>query len=130
MQTSKSYFSQVCLFFLMIPRPPRSTLDGTLLPYTTLFRSIEALPDLGSDALALAQFCLTQRADVIPAGSGFLPENWLLEAAPGGVLARLVRGRRTQPWLPCEPQGLIELREQIASRLVQNGIAAICSRSS
>src|SRR5881394_1735023 len=64
MQTSKSYFSQVCLFFLMIPRPPRSTLDGTLLPYTTLFRSIEALPDLGSDALALAQFCLTQRADV------------------------------------------------------------------
>src|SRR2546429_8051081 len=76
------------------------------------------------DALALAQFCLTQRADVIPAGSGFLPENWLLEAAPGGVLARLVRGRRTQPWLPCEPQGLSELREQIASRLVQNGIAA------
>src|SRR5881394_4281423 len=29
-----------CLFFfLMIRRPPRSTLDGTLFPYTTLFRS-------------------------------------------------------------------------------------------
>src|SRR5881394_4368045 len=26
-------------FFLMIRRPPRSTLDGTLFPYTTLFRS-------------------------------------------------------------------------------------------
>src|SRR5881394_3766441 len=26
------------LFFLMIRRPPRSTLDGTLFPYTTLFR--------------------------------------------------------------------------------------------
>src|SRR5881394_3067138 len=25
-------------FFLMIRRPPRSTLDGTLFPYTTLFR--------------------------------------------------------------------------------------------
>src|SRR5881394_4347424 len=31
----------VCLFFfLMIRRPPRSTLDGTLFPYTTLFRSL------------------------------------------------------------------------------------------
>jgi DNA-binding transcriptional MocR family regulator len=99
--------------FFVTRRPPSAPLAA-----------IEALPDLGSDALALAQFCLTQRADVIPAGSGFLPENWLLEAAPGGVLARLVRGRRTQPWLPCEPQGLIELREQIAARLVQNGIAA------
>ncbi|TLY93637.1 MAG: PLP-dependent aminotransferase family protein [Gammaproteobacteria bacterium] len=99
--------------FFVMRRPPSAPLAA-----------IEALPDLGSDALALAQFCLTQRADVIPAGSGFLPENWLLEAAPGGVLARLVRGRRTQPWLPCEPQGLSELREQIASRLVQNGIAA------
>src|SRR6187549_2655491 len=28
-----------CFFFLMIRRPPRSTLDGTLFPYTTLFRS-------------------------------------------------------------------------------------------
>src|SRR5881394_3765168 len=27
-------------FFLMIRRPPRSTLDGTLFPYTTLFRSL------------------------------------------------------------------------------------------
>src|SRR5213596_3963058 len=26
-------------FFLMIPRPPRSTQDRTLFPYTTLFRS-------------------------------------------------------------------------------------------
>src|SRR5881394_3772419 len=29
------------VFFLMIRRPPRSTLDGTLFPYTTLFRSVE-----------------------------------------------------------------------------------------
>src|SRR5881394_193872 len=28
----------VSFFFLMIRRPPRSTLDGTLFPYTTLFR--------------------------------------------------------------------------------------------
>src|SRR3546814_15079094 len=29
----------VCFFFLMIRRPPRSTLPDTLFPYTTLFRS-------------------------------------------------------------------------------------------
>src|SRR3546814_20581014 len=28
----------------MIPRPPRSTRTDTLFPYTTLFRSIDALP--------------------------------------------------------------------------------------
>src|SRR3546814_18919863 len=32
--------SYLCLcFFLMIPRPPRSTRTDTLFPYTTLFRS-------------------------------------------------------------------------------------------
>src|SRR3546814_8758595 len=31
--------SNVCFFFLMIRRPPRSTRTDTLFPYTTLFRS-------------------------------------------------------------------------------------------
>src|SRR3546814_5464002 len=30
----------VIVFFLMIPRPPRSTRTYTLFPYTTLFRSV------------------------------------------------------------------------------------------
>src|SRR3546814_13759066 len=30
-------------FFLMIRRPPRSTRTDTLFPYTTLFRSIQAI---------------------------------------------------------------------------------------
>jgi len=85
--------------------------------------AIEAVPDPGSDALALARLSM-QSMDLIAAGSGFLPENWLLEAAPASVLTRLVRSRRAQPWLPCPPQGLTELREQIAARLVQHGIAA------
>src|SRR3546814_3065676 len=29
----------MCVFFLMIRRPPRSTRTDTLFPYTTLFRS-------------------------------------------------------------------------------------------
>src|SRR5213075_3484635 len=31
-------------FFLMIRRPPRSTQQGTLFPYTTLFRSSPSSP--------------------------------------------------------------------------------------
>src|SRR3546814_11367701 len=33
----------VLFFFLMIRRPPRSTRTDTLLPYTTLFRSVRPL---------------------------------------------------------------------------------------
>ncbi len=90
---------------------------------TAPLAAIEALPDPGSDALALARLSLSQSAELIAAGSGFLPENWLLEAAPG-VLPRLSRARRPQAWLPCPPQGLLELREQVAGRLSQHGIAA------
>src|SRR3546814_11501430 len=36
-------FSFICLFFLMIRRPPRSTRTDTLFPYTTLFRSLRSL---------------------------------------------------------------------------------------
>jgi DNA-binding transcriptional MocR family regulator len=86
--------------------------------------AIEALPDPGADALALARLSMAQPMELIPAGSGFLPENWLLEASPAAVLTRLARGRRLAPWVQCPPQGLTELREQIAARLVQHGIAA------
>src|SRR3546814_13634518 len=38
------YFSiTLCFFFLMIRRPPRSTRTDTLVPYTTLFRSLWVL---------------------------------------------------------------------------------------
>src|SRR3546814_5891204 len=32
----------ICLYLLMIRRPPRSTRTDTLFPYTTLFRSFNA----------------------------------------------------------------------------------------
>jgi len=86
--------------------------------------AVEALPDAGTDAIGLARLTLAECTDLIPAGSGFLPENWLLEPVPASELTRLVKKRRAQPWLPCPPQGLIELREHIGARLVQNGIAA------
>src|SRR3712207_9360330 len=47
---SRSMF-ELCFFFLMIRRPPRSTL----FPYTTLFRSVDpALDDPGQHLLGLA----------------------------------------------------------------------------
>jgi DNA-binding transcriptional MocR family regulator len=86
--------------------------------------AVEAMPESANDAVALATLCMAHCSDIVAAGSGFLPENWLLEAGGAGVLTRLLRGRRRQPWLPCPPQGLTALREQLAARLVQHGIAA------
>jgi DNA-binding transcriptional MocR family regulator len=86
--------------------------------------AIEATAESGSDALELARLCMANSTEIVAAGSGFLPENWLMETGPASVLTRVARGHRTRPWLPCAPQGLPELREQIATRLVQSGIAA------
>src|SRR3546814_9070872 len=47
----------MCIFFLMIRRPPRSTRTDTLFPYTTLFRSavqIEAAGHVAADERARA----------------------------------------------------------------------------
>src|SRR5213082_3391493 len=74
-------------FFLMIRRPPRSTLCQTLFPYTTLFRSSRRRPrrpvprpDLGAvpgrseehtselqspDTISYAVFCLKKKHEYI-----------------------------------------------------------------
>src|SRR3546814_12838101 len=41
------YVVCLCIFCLRIRRPPISTRTDTLFPYTTLFRSIDALRDIG-----------------------------------------------------------------------------------
>jgi DNA-binding transcriptional MocR family regulator len=85
---------------------------------------IEVAPDPGSDGIALVRASLTDPGRVIAAGSGFLPASWYAEAMPVNVLTRMTHARRPQAWAPCPPQGLGELREQLAERLVQRGIAA------
>src|SRR3712207_7336191 len=48
---------ELCLFFfLMIRRPPRSTL----FPYTTLFRSLFTVPSLGIDPVTGREVYLTR----------------------------------------------------------------------
>src|SRR5258707_3459601 len=46
-----THFSILLFFFLMIRRPPRSTL----FPYTTLFRSLDLLAKLTHKSLVLAE---------------------------------------------------------------------------
>src|SRR6056300_1650198 len=53
---SKTFFCSCSFpffFFLMIRRPPRSTLILTLFPYTTLFRSLQSHSEI-----SYAVFCL------------------------------------------------------------------------
>src|SRR3546814_17110776 len=53
-----TYFALVvCVVFLMVRRPPRSTLTYTLFPYTTLFRSVipKGEPVLGVIMIAVEQ---------------------------------------------------------------------------
>src|SRR2546427_8443829 len=51
-------------FFLMIRRPPRSTL----FPYTTLFRSLVKLDDLTNDLLTGERLRVRMRPDVCVGG--------------------------------------------------------------
>lgn len=85
---------------------------------------VEALPQFSTDALALANASFSQPTQLIAAGSGFLPASWLMDAVCSSVITRMARGRRPEAWLPCPPQGLPELREQLSAQLVSRGIAA------
>src|SRR6056300_511605 len=52
-RTCRYVYCFVFFFFLMIRRPPRSTLILTLFPYTTLFRSLQSHSEI-----SYAVFCL------------------------------------------------------------------------
>jgi DNA-binding transcriptional MocR family regulator len=84
---------------------------------------IEASTDPGTDAIALVRASLASSTEIIAGGCGFLPTAWYAEALPANLMSRLTQQRRVQAWMPCPPQGLGELREQLAERLVQRGIA-------
>src|SRR3546814_1671154 len=54
-------------FFLMIRRPPRSTRTDTLLPYTTLFRSADAIRKIGFGDNGQGGFYSTQGQNTLNA---------------------------------------------------------------
>src|SRR3990170_6599819 len=70
---------RVCVFFLMIRRPPRSTL----FPYTTLFRSSSGIDDMiGADSALLA--------DYIPTAAGRSEEHTSELQSPDHLVCRLL----------------------------------------
>src|SRR3546814_159205 len=84
------------LLFLMIRRPPRSTLTDTLFPYTTLFRSALAfaLPQAGAAARGRGHDLALRRPPEPecrrPAGLGVHLDQ---AGAPAGGRPRPLRGR-------------------------------------
>src|SRR3546814_6461331 len=75
--TLHALYCDVC-FFLMIPRPPRSTRTDTLFPYTTLFRSTK-LKVSGIDVFSAGDFS---------GGEG--AEDIVLRDATRGIYKRVV----------------------------------------
>src|SRR3546814_6835140 len=51
----------ICCVFLILLRPPRSTLTDTLCPFTTLFRSVGFLPSRASCFFARPMNVLSRR---------------------------------------------------------------------
>src|SRR6478672_11824715 len=49
--------------------------------------AVEALPDAGTDAIGLARLTLAECTDLIPAGSGFLPEHIGARLVQNGIAA-------------------------------------------
>src|SRR5256885_13057913 len=74
--------SCICFFFLMIRRPPRSTL----FPYTTLFRSVKTSgATIAKGGLEVEDGCLVYSYDVtIPGKSG--AQEVYIDAGNGKVL--------------------------------------------
>lgn len=62
----------------------------------------------------LAQQSNDQRAGVLLASSGALPPTWLQDAVPAAALQRALAASSAGMASRCPPQGLPELREQIA----------------
>src|SRR3546814_14300739 len=85
----------------MIRRPPRSTLTDTLLPYTTLVRSISSLQGVVPATTTAVTRCrrMDSRNHASASGGRYLPETYRIMllrcAVSGGVNARLRYDWRT-----------------------------------
>src|SRR3712207_7874953 len=75
--------ASICVvFFLMIRRPPRSTL----FPYTTLFRSSSSVPLV--ERLVSSRFIVPAGAQRAPQGTHHTGRTRSPPACPGGLLDR------------------------------------------
>src|SRR3546814_15747139 len=96
----------VCyFFFLMIRRPPRSTRTDTLLPYTTLFRSLQLgeLADHAGGEVGLGE--AGGRARFVAVGAGHV----LADLGGQALQARYLVRHRAEPGVE---QGLLQHPER------------------
>src|SRR2546427_7617177 len=90
-------------FFLMIRRPPRSTL----FPYTTLFRSEQGtdLGETGLGGVGGAQHPLAQVARAAGQGFGFVPrseEHTSELQSQSNLVCRLLLEKKKKPTAACQ----------------------------
>src|SRR3546814_2129173 len=104
-----------CVFFLMIPRPPRSTRTDTLFPYTTLFRSGCGPSDAPVTADAMQRSTGPLRAD----------GRWLRDAQ-GRIV--ILHGLRSEEHTS-ELQSLMRISYAVFCLKKQNDTAAHRARS-
>src|SRR3546814_14873175 len=90
--TLSPVFFLFLFFFLIIPRPPRSTRTATLFPYTTLFRSVaEPFRYWNEYFLGLVAFLVFARRQFLEA-----PQTRLgLGLAALGILAHPFEDRKS-----------------------------------
>src|SRR3546814_193881 len=80
--------SESILFFLIIRRPPRSTLTDTLFPYTTLFRSNDYHDSIRTYLEVTGQVEGEKKLQSNPESGGRFHTNWLSMIYPRLKLAR------------------------------------------
>src|SRR3546814_20301383 len=94
-----------CLFFLCIRRPPGSTRKDTLLPHTTLFRSI-----FGPAIVAAL-------ISHVPGGLGVVEAVVLMLVAEAGVIGALVAFRVVYYLMPLVLGSLLFAASELARRV-------------
>src|SRR3546814_12864869 len=91
----------VCLFlFLMILRPPRSTLTDTLVPYTTLFRSLLAVMKTGAAYVPLDPDFPHERLGYMVEDAGLrvlITQSRLAASSPGQCTRLLIEQLLAEP---------------------------------
>src|SRR3546814_17323114 len=100
-------FSVICVCFLMIRRPPRSTRTDTLFPYATLFRAMRRSV-VCIDALLCGKFVAAK-----------LPCGTRAAAAPAGWLGRMTACVSSEDRAPRR-----SARRELSSQGIEIGRAA------
>src|SRR5437899_12726500 len=112
----ESYITFLCFFFLMIRRPPRSTL----FPYTTLFRSYSAdAPDLQKIAKE-AEVDVVLTGALLSVGERLRITTQLIEV-PSGTLLWSHSSRATN-------RELLELHDDLVGRVVESLLPSLTAQ--